>query len=101
MLQLISRNIGLNIRRNVIIRLSTPSKVIQNQCSLLQCVSSLSTSSNLLAKKRKKFKNQQKRPELVEVDDDEDDNDVDDDIDEKTALAAKGILHKGRISCSI
>uniref|UniRef100_A0A7E4VB74 S4 domain-containing protein n=1 Tax=Panagrellus redivivus TaxID=6233 RepID=A0A7E4VB74_PANRE len=73
----------------------------QNPTNLLRPILStsapISTSSTLLAKKQKRRKGQkeQTKAEFVEVDDDEEDGLDDEVVDEKTALAAKGILHTG------
>ena len=61
---------------------------------LVESVESISSTHILFAKKRKRPQKGKDRPEVVEVDD-EDDDDPDDVVDEKTALAAKGILHAG------
>ncbi|KAE9547581.1 hypothetical protein FO519_009206 [Halicephalobus sp. NKZ332] len=52
----------------------------------------ISSTSLVFAKKRKRPQKGKERPEVVEVDDDDDPDDV---VDEKTALAARGILHMG------
>lgn len=69
--------------------------LIQNQQIFRQNVAEISFSNSNFAKKKKnRTKNQ--KIEFVEVDDDDDDDDdVDDDVDEKIAMAAKGIIHKG------
>lgn len=61
---------------------------------VFQSVESISSTSLLYAKKRKRPQKGKDRPEVVDVDE-EDDDDPDDVVDEKMALAAKGILHKG------
>uniref|UniRef100_A0AC34QQ24 RNA-binding S4 domain-containing protein n=1 Tax=Panagrolaimus sp. JU765 TaxID=591449 RepID=A0AC34QQ24_9BILA len=66
--------------------------LIQNQPVFHQSFAQISISNPNFAKKKKRGTKNQK-VELVEVE--EDDDDVDDNIDEKTAMAAKGILHKG------
>jgi hypothetical protein len=52
------------------------------------------TSVEYAKKQKRNFKKQQKI-EIIDVDEDDDDDPDDDVIDEKTALKAKGILHKG------
>uniref|UniRef100_A0AC34GP01 Uncharacterized protein n=1 Tax=Panagrolaimus sp. ES5 TaxID=591445 RepID=A0AC34GP01_9BILA len=77
---------------------SSSSSLLQISPSTIQTtftIAPFTISSIEYAKKQKRnFKNQ-KKIELIDIDDDDDDGNEDDVIDEKTALKAKGILHKG------
>uniref|UniRef100_A0A914Q2J8 RNA-binding S4 domain-containing protein n=1 Tax=Panagrolaimus davidi TaxID=227884 RepID=A0A914Q2J8_9BILA len=58
-------------------------------------IASFSYTSIEYAKKQKRNFKKQQKIEVIDVDEDDDDDRDDDVIDEKTALKAKGILHKG------